>query len=281
LKKFNIKSIITDILLSYFKDSVPSSSAESSFYILLFLFPFLLFIIELMRFIPVIHIGELLRELEKLVPQSTYSIILHITQMDIEERSERVFILSFMIMLWSAITAVKALIRGMNKAFDRRETRGFLIVNAISILYTLEIIVLIIFSMLLVVYGRILGIFILKYFGSNHTFFYLWSYLRYIVAIVTMILIFTTLFMYTPNHNMRMKDVMPGAIFSTVGWIVTSMAFSYYVNNNVNYGLLYGSLGGIIALLSWLYLSSNVILIGAELNAVLYFKRNKIDKVKK
>lgn len=67
---------------------------------------------------------------------------------------------------------------------------------------------------------------------------------------------------------------MPGAVVATLGWLITSLGFSYYVNNFANYSRFYGSLGAIIILLTWLYLSSMIVLIGGEVNAILS-KRNK------
>lgn len=183
-------------------------------------------------------------------------------------------------MFWSSISGVKALIRGINKAYDREETRSFFAITMISLIFTAEIVILLVFSMTLIVYGEMLGKFILLYFGLGYYFYVIWNVLRYSISLATMIIIFASLYLFTPNNNMSVKDVMPGTVFSTIGWIVTSYLFSYYANNNVNYSLLYGSIGGIIALLSWLYLSSHIILIGAEVNSALLFKKKGWKKLK-
>lgn len=81
------------------------------------------------------------------------------------------------------------------------------------------------------------------------------------------------LYKYTPNKSLKIKDVIPGSIISTLVWLSISFFYSYYVNNFSNYEFIYGSIGGIIVLITWLYLSSWSILIGLEVNAQLYFKR--------
>jgi membrane protein len=88
-----------------------------------------------------------------------------------------------------------------------------------------------------------------------------------------MILIFSLMYRFIPSirngRKINLKHAIPGAVFTTLGWIVTSSIFSYYVNNFGNYSKTYGSLGGIVILLIWLYLSSIIIILGGEINATI------------
>jgi membrane protein len=76
---------------------------------------------------------------------------------------------------------------------------------------------------------------------------------------------------------MSIKEALPGAILSIFGWMLISFIFSFYANNYANYQVIYGSIGGIIALLTWFYLNSWVILIGCEINAFIYYKNMRIN----
>jgi membrane protein len=76
------------------------------------------------------------------------------------------------------------------------------------------------------------------------------------------------------------REVVPGAVIASLGWVIVSIAFSYYIDNFGNYSKVYGSLGGIIALLMWLYVSSIIILMGAEINASLMFSKMGLEKPK-
>ena len=78
-----------------------------------------------------------------------------------------------------------------------------------------------------------------------------------------------------PNRKLKFNNVIVGTIFTTVSWVTTSLLFSFYINNFENYGEVYGSLGGVIALISWLYISALTILIGGELNAISRYFQNK------
>ena len=84
-----------------------------------------------------------------------------------------------------------------------------------------------------------------------------------------MTFVFSLLYRFTPNNPPSLKEVIPGAIFTTFGWIMVSLLFSLYVNNFSNYSNMYGGIGGIIILLIWLYWISVIILLGGELNASL------------
>jgi membrane protein len=88
-----------------------------------------------------------------------------------------------------------------------------------------------------------------------------------------MFVVFTLLYWIAPSRRLRLKEVMPGALFSTVGWIVTSVLFSVYVNQFSDFTKTYGSLGGVMILLIWLYISSIIILAGGEINALLLNRR--------
>ncbi|WP_312287624.1 YihY/virulence factor BrkB family protein, partial [Terrisporobacter sp.] len=102
---------------------------------------------------------------------------------------------------------------------------------------------------------------------------YIWNLCRYVVGIITVIIILMNLYRFTPNKKLYFKDVLPGAIVSTLCWLVASFCYSFYSNNFARYDIIYGSLGGIIVLMTWVYLSSWTILIGCEINARLYKRK--------
>ena len=80
------------------------------------------------------------------------------------------------------------------------------------------------------------------------------------------------------NYKYSIKMIFPGSLFSAAGWIIISLAFSYYVKHFNNYTMIYGSIGGIIVLLLWLYWSTGILLLGSALNAVLISEKKKLGK---
>ena len=259
-----------------------SQSAEVAFYILLSLFPFLLFTINIVAYIPVIHINRYIDILENIMPNGAYLITSSIIKSAIYSRSINVAFTSFILTICTSSRAVRALIRSMNKFYNVKESRSFFKVCKISFSFTLILILLIFLSAIFLVFGERLGNLLINLIKLDKDIIEIWNLWRYLIGMSTMILIFLSLFMYTPSKKLKIKDVIPGAIVSTVSWNVISYLYSYYANNFTNYEVIYGSIGGVIVLITWVYLSSWSILIGSKVNSIIYLSRTKkyITKIK-
>lgn len=249
---------------------INSKAAEMSFYLLLSFFPFLIFTISLVVYTPIIKFGKYVFLLKKILPISAFNIVSSLIQSAIENRSFSFLILSFILAMYTMSRAVLSLIRGMNKSFNIRETRPYFEVLFISLVFVIMILVLIFTSIILLIFGERLGAFLFNLIGLDQYFMYIWNMCRYIVAIITVIIILMNLYKFTPNKKLSFRQVMPGAIVSTLCWLIASFCYSFYSNNFARYDIIYGSLGGIIVLMTWVYLSSWTILIGCEINARLY-----------
>lgn len=272
MKKLNTK-YISDIIRKSNYIEINSKAAEISFYLLLFIFPFLIFTISTIVYIPIFTLNKSILIIKNIIPESAFNIIISIINSAIENKSLGFLISSFILTLWTSSRLIRTLIRWMNKSYNVKETRSFIKVSVISFIFTLSILVVIFSSTILLVFGKIIGYFIFNLIRLDSIFIYIWNVLRYIVGILTIIIIMINLYKYTPNKSLKIKDVIPGSIISTLVWLSISFFYSYYVNNFSNYEFIYGSIGGIIVLITWLYLSSWSILIGLEVNAQLYFKR--------
>lgn len=252
---------------------INSKAAEISFYLLLSLFPFLIFTISLVVYTPLIKLSKYIFVLDKMLPSSIFKIVSALTQSAIDNRSFNFLILSFILAMYTMSRAVLCLIRGMNKSYNIRETRPYFEVLFISLVFVIMLLVLIFISMIFLVFGENLGSFLFNLIGLDQYFMYIWNLCRYIIGIVTVIIILMNLYRFTPNKKLTFKDVMPGAVVSTFCWIIASFCYSFYSSNFARYDIIYGSLGGIIVLMTWVYLSSWTILIGCEINARLYKRK--------
>jgi membrane protein len=126
-----------------------------------------------------------------------------------------------------------------------------------------------IIALLLPVFGKQIGAFLFAEFGFSDKFFRIWGVIRWVLSSVVLFFIFTILYWIAPNIKLKCLTVIPGALFATVGWIVVSVGFSYYVSNFGNFSYTYGSIGGIIVLMIWFYLTGHIIILGAEINAMI------------
>ena len=277
MKKLNAE-YIRSVSRKFNYSEINSKAAELSFYLLLSMFPFLIFTISIIVYIPTFHLNKSILIIKNVITESAFYIILSIINSAIENKSVGFLILSFIFTLWTSSRGIRSLIRWMNKSYNVKETRSFIKVFIISFIFTISIFVLIFSSIILLVFGESIGYFIFNLIGLDKIFIYLWNILRYVVGVSTLVIIMINLYKYTPNKNIKTKDVIPGSIIATLAWFLISFFYSYYTNNYSNYEVIYGSIGGIIVLITWLYLSSWSILIGLEVNVRLYFRKLKRQK---
>lgn len=247
---------------------ITALGAQVTYYLILSFFPFLIFMVTLISYTKVSSM-ESVAVLSSILPKSVYALIVDVLQNVFTYRNKSLLPIGIVATLWSASTGVLAFMVGINKAYSQKETRPFWKIRIMSILFTLGFSMIILISILLVVFGTMMREYLFNVLGFPHNFKYLWDVMRYVISLITMMTIFILLYFYTPNCMLRLKNVIPGAILSTIVWIILSIGFAFYVNNFANFSYTYGSIGAIIALLIWLYWSSVIVLVGNELNAML------------
>lgn len=256
----NFKALIKRVI----DDEVPMLASQLSYSLLLSFFPFLIFLITLIGYSAID--GEImLAQISNAFPESTYELIRSTVLEVFNTKNTNLMSFSIVFTIWTASSGFRSVIKGINKAYDEKEKRSLLKVIIISIISTLALGFLIIITMLLLVFGEMLGSFLIYKLGLSNYYNFIWNIIRYGIIILSMIFIFTIIYRYIPSRRLRFKEVIPGAIFTTLGWIITSFGFAFYVNNFGNYSKIYGSIGAVIILLTWLYFTSIIIIIGGEI----------------
>ncbi|MGO1468666.1 MAG: YihY/virulence factor BrkB family protein, partial [Tissierella sp.] len=182
--------------------------------------------------------------------------------------------------IWSSSNGVMAVMKAVNRAFDLDEDRPYMKLKGISILFTIGLFLILILAFTILIFGEV--IFNAVFVSYTWATVAIWKILKILIPLVFMILSITILYKYSPSLKedvkIKFSESIPGAIFASLFWVVLSFAFSFYVNNFGNYSKTYGSLGGVIVFLIWLYMSSIVIVLGAEVNATLLSMKNKKNK---
>ena len=280
MKKTESWEFLKDLYARFLNDDLLSTGAQVAFYLLLSLFPFLIFLVTLISYVPIVDFQESMQVLAALMPASAYEILQDIINQTIADRSGTLLSFGMLLALWSSTSGITSLVRGINRAYDQEETRRSWRIKAVSLYFTLELAAVIAVSFILIVLGKNLGTRVFHFLGFSDISLEIWIYVRFIIVAITSILVFVSFYHNTPNRRLSLREVIPGAVVASLGWISTSIGFSYYVNNLGNYSKVYGSLGGIIALLMWMYLSSISILMGAEVNASLMFSKTGGEKLK-
>lgn len=274
-----ITSDIKNLACRFNDDDVLALASQLAYSLIFSFFPFLIFLMTLVGYSP-ISSGEVLIGLNKILPTNLLELIHNTVVEVVDGRNSKLLSLSLLLTVWSASSGFNAVIKGLNKAYDESEDRSIFKVQLISILCTFGLTFIIMLTMLLLVFGQVLWVYLSKRLGLSFMFNKVWNIVRYTVMFLTTIFIFAALYHYTPSRRLTWKEVMPGAAFSAAGLVGVSLGFAFYVNNFANYSRFYGSIGAVIMLLTWLFLLSIVIIMGGELNATLTFDREGKTKLR-
>ncbi|MCK1994021.1 YihY/virulence factor BrkB family protein [Peribacillus muralis] len=253
-------------------DEVTGLAAQLSYFFLLSLFPLLIFLFTLLAYLPFSQ-EDILNSVRTYAPADSMKII-EANLADVMEANGTLLSFSIIGTIWSASNGMNAIIKAFNHAYGVKESRTFFISRGMSILLTLAMIFVFIVVLLLPVFGKQIGLLLFAEIGQSDEFLAIWNQLRWAVSTCVFLIVFTSLYWIAPNIKLKCLTVLPGAIFATAGWCLVSFLFSFYVDKFANYSATYGSLGGIIVLMVWFYLSGLIIILGGEINALLSEKKN-------
>ncbi|MFA9556800.1 YihY/virulence factor BrkB family protein [Evansella sp. AB-rgal1] len=251
-------------LINRFKEhKLIELAAQCAYYLLLSIFPFLIFMLTLLSFLP-IPIEFELDMLYDIVPADIVQMIEREWTTITARHNTGLLSFSIIFTLWTASLALNTILHLLNRAYDVTEDRRMIIGRLNSILLTIGMFVVILVALSFQVIGgaiRDIPIFDLAIFNFD--------LLRWLFTSILLFIVFTLLYLIGPNIRLKIREVYIGAIFATVGWQITSLLFSFYLNNFANYTATYGTIGTVIALMVWFHISSVVILFGGEINAAL------------
>ncbi|ABN53386.1 MAG TPA: YihY/virulence factor BrkB family protein [Hungateiclostridium thermocellum] len=272
--KTNLKliEIIKDIYTRSRDDDVPALAAQLTYYFILALFPFLIFLITLLSYTPITG-EEAMNFFARILPPLAFNAVLDVVNEITASPRETFLSFGMIAALWASSNGMKAVIRGINKAYDQKETRPFWMVRLISLVAVIILAFTVIFSLALLLFGETAEKELFYHFRFPNIYRGVCTTVRFLLPVILMFCVFILLYMLTPSRRLSLKEVLPGSAFSALSWILVTTLFSLYINNFADFSKMYGSIGGIIALLVWLYWISIIIMLGGELNASLAQKK--------
>ncbi len=262
--------VMKQAIKDFLADDMATYAAALAFRVLLALFPFLIFLLTLLGALRLSDFFDwLLQQARTALPADAFRVVEPIIA---ELRGEdRGGLLSFSILLalWAASAGTRSLMDALNVAYDVAESRPAWQRYLLSILYTAGLAVLLIAATGLMILGPDVIQWLAGQVGLSELVAQLWSWLRWPVIVLLLLLTFALVYKAGPNVDQPFKFVTPGAVLGVLIWIAASLGFSIYVANFGNYGATYGSLGGMVVLLLYFFLSAAVLLFGAEVNATI------------
>ena len=275
--------VFLDQIIFRFKDhNLIGSAAELAYFLFLSIFPFLIALLNILNYIS-LRKNQYILDIIRYAPEDIQSIIkAFINDLNFGS-SEGLLSISVLGGILVASTGFRSIIRALDRAYEFTESRGVFKKIGLSIFFTIILIIVITLVFITLVFSELIGKFIFEFFNIEVFFLMTWTYLRLLISFLIMILIFALMYRYSPNiknkDSISLKSTFPGAIFVSIGWIALSLMFSYYVSNFARYSVTYKSLGGVIVLLVWLFISSAVIILGGEINAALINLKERNFKV--
>lgn len=262
-------TLLKRTFVEFNKDDMSTYASALAYRALFSLFPFLLFLMALLGFLQLPEFFDWLREQAALVlpPVALDQVNPVIDQL--QEKKSGLMSVGILVALWTASVGVRALMNAMNKAYGVEEGRPTWKLTLLSLFYTIGIAIMLLTVAGLMVLGPQVMEWLAEQVGLREIVVVLWSWLRWPAAIFLMMLVVALLYYVTPDVEQDFRFITPGSVLAVIVWIAASVGFGLYVQNFGNYDATYGGIGAIIVLLLYFYISSAVLLLGAELNAVI------------
>ena len=248
-------------------DNCLGLAAQLAFYFLLALVPAIAFLVALMSFFPQQMIQQMLGSLSAVAPADMMEIIRGQVTSITEGEHTGVLTIGFLVALWSSSAAVVAITDALNRAYDIEEGRPWWKVRLTAILLTLALAILVVLAFGLILIGPTLAEWLAAHTGLGAVFEWSWKILQWPIVFALVVFALALINYFGPDAEQDWSWVSPGAVLATVLWLVASLAFKYYVANFASYNETYGSLGGVVVLMMWFYITGIAVLAGAEMNA--------------
>jgi membrane protein len=251
-------------------DEIFGRAAQLSYYFLLALFPLLLFLINVLGYLAqegTAFRNQLLRYLAAVMPASAVTLVRN--TLDEISLSSGTGKLSFGLLaaLWAASNGMGAISQTLNTAYNVRETRPWWKVRLISVCLTIALAILILAAMAIILYGGSIGEALAARYGFGTLFTTVWNIVQWPIALVFVLTTFNLIYNFAPNLSSHARRwITPGSFVGVGLWLLVSFAFRVYLGFFDSYSLTYGSLGALIVLMLWFYLTGVAILIGGEVN---------------
>ncbi|MFC4075355.1 YihY/virulence factor BrkB family protein [Salinithrix halophila] len=272
--KRKIWPVMKNVYRSVMDDGVIDLAAALAYYFLLSIFPLLIFIVSLLPYFS-IDPDEAIRFVKEMVPRTAAESIDEPIREILSQRKGGLLSFSLLATLWIASNGVSAMIRMLNIAYQVEESRNIIRARLLSLALTVGIVLVFAVMLTLQVFGKLLFGYLDSALPLSVGTELLFGPLRWAAAVVVTVLVLIAIYQIAPNMRLPLREVVGGAIAATLGWHLISLGFSYYVNHFNNYSGTYGSLGGIIVLMVWFYLTALILIMGGVINAAVHQHRKE------
>jgi membrane protein len=267
---FEIRKFLKELFVSISRDQTSDQAALLAYWSTLSIFPFAIFLLTLVGYLPLAGLDqEVTHFVYDTMPLSAAKLIDQTVHEIVGKQRGSLLVLSLLGAIWSASGAVSATISSLNRAYAVEETRSWWKTKFIAITMTVCSAIAIIVAMTAIIVGPDIAHTIFNWVGLATVFDYIWKFSRWPLIVSSMIVMTACVYYFLPNVKQKFRIITPGAVIAILLWIGASLGFNLYLSHFDSYAKTYGALGTGVVLMTWLYISAFVIILGGEINAIL------------
>lgn len=259
-----LRAIMADVQ----KMHIPVYASHASFFITLSAFPMLLLLVSILRYTG-ISVDALTELLEGIIPSALIPFVKKQIFSAYQSTTGTLLSLSALMALWSSSRGIYGLRNGLNSVYGVSENRGWFYTRVVSVGYTFAFLIVLLLTLVLHVFGTTL----LQLVPEGWAFFARILNQRFFLLLILQTVVFTAMYMVLPNRRNPLFDSFPGAVLSSIGWLILSDLYSRYVENFSGYANVYGSIYAVALSMLWLYCCVSILFYGGALN--VYLTRDK------
>lgn len=247
------------------RDKINAYSAQSAFFIILSVIPFLMVFSSLLQYTSVTE-GMIQKIIIKVMPEYVSPFLASLVE-EVYNRSVGIISVTAIVAIWSAAKGVQYITDGLNSVNDLEETRNWFVLRFWAIIYTIVFMIAIVFTLLVIVFGNALQMLAGRYVPFLQHAVALIANFRGLIMLIILILFFSVVFTALPNRKLHFKSQLPGAAICAVAWYLFSFGLSIYVDYFNGFSM-YGSLTTIALVMLWLYFCVYIMMMSAEVNVI-------------
>ncbi len=263
-------------------DNISAFSAQAAFFMIMSIAPFASLLLTLVKYLPISQ-SMVLEVIDSVLPDAFTPIVTGIFMEMYEKSNSTILSISVLIAMWSASRGVLSIVNGLESVYHVKKKRNYINLRIISAMYTIIFVSAIIFTLLLMVFGNNIYNILKKEAPGAAGIIEIFLKQKYIISMCLLSLFFLMVYKMVRRRENHVLESIPGAVISSLSWIVFSYVFSFYIDKFNDFSLMYGSLATIIILMLWLYFCMYIMFIGAEINVYfsafvsLVLKKKKTD----
>ena len=264
-----VYNVVRFFVKGLIKGSITTRASAIAFDFFIAIFPTIIFVFTLIPYIPVENFQEqLLGLLEGIIPDTAYRLVESTLIEVVTQRSFGLLSFGFIAAIFFAHNGMNSLIVSFNGTYHTIETRGFVNQHLVAFMLTIILPTLILLAVALLLFGQFgLNFLVEKEILQLNLTYYIFVVIRWFVVVGVFFLSISFLYYFAPAKRTKFRFISAGSIMATIMILITSIGFSYFVNNFGQYNKLYGSIGSLLALMIWIFFNAIGLILGFEVNA--------------